>query len=241
MSGLRWCHVLAPVAVLVGMSAALAQAPAPLKPWPDQQPQQQQQQQQSQQQPLQQQPQQQPLRAWPGSGPQQASAPPPGGPMGPVFAPPQMGAPTGMRPGPPQGGGGANPCVVEFTRLRGEVEKKGSVAKAVSDRKGTRDEMCSAVSGIHAAQVTWVKYAKDNSSQCGIPPDILKQLRMGQDNLAKLRKNICSGGGATAAAPAAPSLSEALGTAGLPPSTGSSDAPKKRGGVLDSMTGTPIR
>jgi hypothetical protein len=151
-----------------------------------------------------------------------------------------MGAPTGMRPAAPQGGGAANPCVAEFTRLRGEVEKKGAVAKTVSDRKGTREEMCSAVSGIHTAQVKWVKYAKDHSSQCGMPPDILKQLRLGQDNLAKLRKNICSGGGATAAAPAAPSLSEALGTAGLPPSS-SSDAPKKRGGVLDSMTGTPIR
>lgn len=219
MDGLRWCQVLAPVALLLGASTALAQAP--LKAWPDQQPQQ-----------------QQPQQAWPGSTPQPASAPP-GGPMGPVVAPPHMGAPMGMRPpppqgGPPQGAAANNPCLTEFSRLRGEVEKKGTVAKAVSDRKGTREEMCSAVGGIHSAQVIWVKYAKDHAPQCGIPPDILKQLRMGQDNLAKLRKNICSGGPASAGgAPPAPSLSEALGTAGQPTSATASDAPKKRGGVLE--------
>ena len=222
MSGLRWCHGLAPIAVLVGASAALAQAP--LKAWPDQQPPQQQQQQQQ--------------RTWPSDAPQPASAPPAMGPMSPAapqgaFGPPQQGA-----------GPGANPCLVEFGRLRGEVEKKGQVAKAVNDRKGTRDEMCAAVGGIHSAQSKWLKWTQDHSAQCGMPPDVVKQLRLGVDNLAKLKKNICSGGGGPqGAALAPPSLSEALGTAGLPPSSSASntDAPKKRGGVLDNMTGTPIR
>jgi hypothetical protein len=222
MSGLRWCVGLAPIAALVGVSAALAQTP--LKPWPDQQPQQ---------------PQQQ--RAWPGSAPQQASAPPPMAPMTPV---PQgrFGPPVGMQQ--QQVAPSANPCLVEFNRLRGEVEKKGQVAKAVNDRKGTREEMCSAISGIHGAQSKWWKYAHDHATQCGMPADIIKQLRQGVDNLAKLKKNVCSAGGATAGAPPTPSLSEALGTAGLPPSSSSASntgAPRKRGGVLDNMTGTPIR
>jgi hypothetical protein len=138
-----------------------------------------------------------------------------------------------------------NPCVVEFGKMRGDVEKKGLVAKAVNDRKGTREEMCSAVSGIHQAQSNWVKWTVAHTSQCGIPPDIIKTLRLGQDNLNKMRKQICSGGGAPGGAAGgalpAPSLSEALGTAGLPPSAASDNAPKKRGGVLDNMTGTPIR
>jgi hypothetical protein len=221
MSGPRWCQVLAPAVVLIGMSAAVAQAP--LKPWPDQAPQQ-----------------QQPQRGWPGEGAQQAAAPPaaaPMGPMAPMGAPPQMMGPMGARP---QGAPADNPCLKEFLRLRSEVEKKGAVAKAVNDRKGSREEMCAAISGIHVAQVVWVKYAAGEGSKCGIPPDIVKQLRGGQDHLAKLRKNVCAAGPATAGAPAAPSLSEALGTAQLPPSSGS-EGPRKRGGVLDTMTGTPIR
>src|SRR5262245_19834250 len=104
--------------------------------------------------------------------------------------------------------------------------------------------MCSAISGIHTAQVKWTKYTQDNASRCGIPPEAVKQLRQGQDNLAKLRKSVCSGGAPTAAAAGPPRLSDALGTAGLPASTttgGNTDEPKKRGGVLDNMTGTPIR
>jgi hypothetical protein len=223
MTGPRWCQVLAPAVVLLGMSAAVAQAP--LKPWPDQASQQ-----------------QQPQRAWPGGeGAQQAAAPPAAAPMAPIAAPPQMMGPMGPMGAPRQQGAPAeNPCLKEFIRLRGEVEKKGALAKAVNDRKGSREEMCAAISGIHAAQVTWVKYAAGEGSKCGIPPDIVKQLRGGQDHLGKLRKNVCAAGPATAGAPAAPSLSEALGTAQLPPSTGTEGA-RKRGGVLDTMTGTPIR
>jgi hypothetical protein len=203
----------------------MAQAQTPLKPWPDQQPQHPQQQQ----------------RAWPGDAPQQTSAP--AGPLGPVAAPPMMGMPQQMQQPRQAEPSSDNPCVVEFTKMRGEVEKKGHVAKAVNDRKGTREEMCSAIAGIHQAQVNWVKWTVAHSKQCGIPPDIIKQLRLGQDNLNKMRKGVCSGGpaGGASAAMATPSLSEALGTAGLPPTAANDNAPRKRGGVLDNLTGTPIR
>jgi hypothetical protein len=200
-------------------------AQTPLKAWPDQQ-----------SQPPQQQ------HAWPGGAPQQTSAP--GGALGPVAAPPMMGMPQQTPAQRPQGDPNDNPCVVEFSKMRGEVEKKGQVAKTVSERKGSREEMCSAVSGIHQAQANWVKWTVAHSSQCGIPPDIIKQLRLGADNLNKMRKGICSGGGppgGAAAVMAPPSLSEALGTAGLPPTAANDNAPKKRGGVLDNLTGTPIR
>jgi len=222
MRGLKWCQVLVLATGLGPAAAALAQTP--LKAWPDQQPQQPQQQQ-----------------AWPGNAPQQTSAP--GGALAPVTAPPMMGMPQQMPAQRPQQADSNNPCVVEFTKMRGEVEKKGLVAKGVNDHKGTREEMCSAISGIHQAQANWVKWTVAHTKECSIPPDIVKQLRLGQDNLNKMRKGVCSGGGAPggAAAMPAPSLSEALGTAGLPPSAASDNTPKKRGGVLDNMTGTPIR
>ena len=57
-------------------------------------------------------------------------------PPGPGFGgPPPPGAQGG-------GGGGVPPCILEFTRLREDVEKKGKAAKAASEHKATREEMC---------------------------------------------------------------------------------------------------
>ena len=94
------------------------------------------------------------------------------------------------------------------------------------------------MTNLHAAQVKWVKYTELNAKKCAIPPDIITQLKLGQANLAKMRTNVCDGG-AAAGGPAAPSLSEALGTARLP--IPEPDAPKKRGGTLDTLTGEAIR
>ena len=147
------------------------------------------------------------------------------------------------------GGGGmrapnaaAQACANEFTRLRGDVDKHGKAAKAVSERKGSREELCKAVTTLFGSESKWVKYAKDNASVCGIPPDVIKQLNTGHDGLGKMRTQICNvalnGGGGQQAAPRPPSLSEALGSPRLPSQENST---VKRGGTLDTLTGNPIR
>jgi hypothetical protein len=222
MTGLTgWIRGLVAVAVLtLPATGALAQ----LKAWPDQQPQ------------------QQPQQAWPGDNRPAASG----------AAQPMAAAPPPMNAAPPPGMGGGgfgggmsgppreNPCMGEFTKLRGEVERAGKVAKSVNDRKGTREEFCKAITGLHNAQSKWVKYAGDNAKNCGIPPDVIGQLKAGAANLGKMKTNICNGGGGPGGGgpAAAPSLSEALGTARLP---SNDDAPKRRGGVLDTLTGEQIR
>ena len=128
--------------------------------------------------------------------------------------------------------------MTEFSKLRGEVEKAGKVAKAINERKGSREEFCKAITGVHSAQAKWTKYTQDHAKQCGIPGEVITQLKAGQANLAKVRTNVCSGGGAAGGAPAAPSLSEALGTSRMPVTD---EAPRKRGGSLDTLTGQSIR
>ena len=135
----------------------------------------------------------------------------------------------------------AQACANEFTRLRGDVDKYGKAAKAVSERKGSREELCKAVTTLFGVESKWVKYAKDNASVCGIPPDIIKQLGQGHDGLGKMRTQICNvaqNGGGPAAAPRPPSLSEALGSPRLP---SQDNTTVKRGGTLDTLTGNPIR
>jgi len=229
---MRWYRALPPAAVVLAASIGAAGAQTPLKAWPTDAPQ----------------PQTQ-LQPWPGGPPQpqqpqawpdsrQASAPA-------GVAPASVGPPAGpsaMGFGPPAQQPGENPCMAEFTRLRGEVEAKGRVAKAVSQRKGSREDLCSAVGAIAAAQTRWVKFAVGRASSCGIPPDVIKQLKEGENHLFQLRKAICSGAPPPGAGPPpAPSLAEALSSTPYQSSASDSTAPKKRGGVLDTLTGTPIR
>jgi hypothetical protein len=223
----RALHLSVGVAALFG--ALVGAAAAQTLPWPDEQPQK---------------PQQQ---AWPGDshGPASSTptAVPAAAPPAPMMAPPpQMGGPARMGGAPPggmapPGGGGQNECAAEFTRLRGEVEKRGQAAKAISERKGSREELCKAVTNVFHAETTWVNYSRNHAARCGIPPEFIKQLNAGHNNLAKTRQTICATG-ATAGAPPAPSLSEALGTAQRSPLPATTT---RRGGTMDTLTGNPIR
>ncbi|MGZ5853541.1 MAG: hypothetical protein ACXWKC_06650 [Xanthobacteraceae bacterium] len=212
------------LALVAALALTVTGAAAQLKPWPDQQPQ----------------PPQSQTRAWPGESqaspaPQAAAVQPP--PMTAAPPPPMMGG--GFGAPPPSSAQGNNPCIAEFTNMRGDVEKAGKVAKAVNDKHGSREEFCKAFTNLHAAQAKWVNYAQKNAKNCGIPPDIIKQLKLGETNLNKMRTNVCNGGG-TAGPAAAPSLAEALGTATLP-ARDSNEVAKKRGGTLDTLTGESIR
>lgn len=185
--------------------------------------------------------------AWPGEMPSQPAARPQIAPA--AASPPPMMSPMGPPPSmsPPGGGMGMAPppndkqqnCVVEFNRLRGDLDKKGAVAKGISNNKGSREDLCKAVTVMFAAETKWYNYAKSNASVCGIPGDIIKQMGGGHSQVAKMKTAICNGGAtAGAGAPRAPSLSEALGTSSLPTQDNTT---VRRGGTLDTLTGNPIR
>jgi hypothetical protein len=220
-----WGRIL-PVGIVLWASAAAAQAP-----WPAQQPQQQQQAPWPGQQP-------QGQAAWP-SSPTQASqqgggsAPWPGQQS--AAPPPMMGSP-GMSP-MGGGGGGAPPCFIEFTKLRTEVEKRGAAAKAANERHAQREEFCKVITALAGAAEKWAKFTEKEAKGCGIPGDAVTQIKGESEHLGKIKTQVCSAG--PAAGP--PSLSEALGTDRMPIDDGSNKATAKRGGVLDSMTGQPIR
>src|SRR5262245_12375384 len=253
-----WGRVL-PVMVVVWAGGAAAQAP-----WPAQQPQQQQQAPWPGQQPPQQQqapwPGQQPpaqrQAPWPAQPPQgQAAAPAPSQAAAPVqpqaawpsqradaapVAPPMMGVP-GMSPmgggmGAPPGAQQMPPCFKEFSKLRDDTEKAGAAAHAANARHVPPEELCKLVTALSNAATKWAKFTVAKASNCGIPPDAVKQISAQGENLVKVKTNVCNAG----AASAPPSLSEALGTDKLPLDQGEKTT-VKRGGVLDSLTGTPIR
>ena len=147
-------------------------------------------------------------------------------PMGmPMGVPGPMGAPSG---GPP-------PCAIEFGKLREEVQKRGAAAKAAGDRKATREEMCKLVQNFSAAEGKWLKFTEAGVTSCGIPPEVVTQLKQVHARTEQAQKNICSAGPA-AAAQAAPSLSDALGTNRV-----QLDTKKNGGNYLDTLTGNAIQ
>src|SRR5579872_5142216 len=122
---------------------------------------------------------------WPGGGgaapaPMPGTVAPPG--MGPMGAP-SMGA-------PPQGG--MPPCMGEFTKLREEVQKRAMAAKAASERKVAREEMCKHITEYSSAELKWVKFTEANVSTCGIPQQVAQQLKQVHVHTEQTRQKVCA-------------------------------------------------
>jgi hypothetical protein len=170
---------------------------------------------------------------WPGNAPtaapqsQAAVTPAPTSPAPmtsptPMMGSPMMGAPPGGMGGGGMGGGGmggggmggggsAPPCVGEFSKMREDVQKKGIAAKQASEKHVTREELCKLITVYSAAEGQWLKFTEKGVSACGIPAEIVNQLKQVHGRTEMAREKICAAGPANAAA-AGPSLSEALGT-----------------------------
>ena len=134
-------------------------------------------------------------------------------------------------------GGGAEPaCMPEFIKLREDFEKKGRAAKAVMEHKPSREDACKQIMTVYAAEAKWVKFTEANAASCGIPPEVPQQLKVRHGHTDQARKALCAPG--PAAAPVAPSLSDALGTARLPmPETTKSGG----GSTLDTLNGNILQ
>jgi len=171
---------------------------------------------------------------WPGSPPQAATAPWPGArapsaspaPASVGAVPPPMASPLG-------GGGGTPACVEEFAKLRDEVQKRGLAAKTASQRKASREEMCKHITAYSVAELKWVKYTEANVTSCGIPTEVVQQLKQVHSNTEQTKGRICAAG--PTAGP--PSLHDALGTSRLP----TPETTKLGSGTLDTLTGNAIQ
>ena len=133
------------------------------------------------------------------------------------------------------GGGGMPPCMAEFTKLREEVQKRGLAARAAGDRKATREEMCKHITAYNSAELKWVKFSESNVTSCGIPVQVVQQLKEVHGHTEQTREKICAAG--PGGGPAAPSLSDALGTTKLP----TPETTRTGSGTLDTLTGNAIQ
>jgi hypothetical protein len=193
---------------------------------------------------------------WPTDPPRAGGAAPggavaPAAPAAPMAMPMTRPAPMAMpMPGgaapmgggfgaPPAFGGAEPPCMPEFLKLRADVEQKGRATKALSDRKPSREEACKQLTLYSAAEGKWAKFTEANVASCGIPREVAQQLKTMHERTDQMRKAVCATGPAAAGpGPAAPSLSDALGTARLP----MPESTKSGGGsTFDTLSGNILQ
>ena len=127
------------------------------------------------------------------------------------------------------------PCMADFAKLRNDAEVKGRAIQAASQRHAQPKEACRLFTAFQAAEAKMLKYATDNQVWCGIPPQIIQQIKASHTHTIEIRTKICKIAEAPPR-PAGPSLSDAL-TAPVPDA---SNINSGRGGTFDTLTGSPV-
>lgn len=128
------------------------------------------------------------------------------------------------------------PCVKEFGKLRDDAQKKAGAIQAASKRKASPQEACGLFNSFSAAELKMIKYATTNAVTCGIPSQIIENLKKGHERTSEIRTKVCQAAAAGPARPSAPSLSDALGSSAIPDANNI----KTGRGTFDTLTGTPL-
>jgi hypothetical protein len=126
-----------------------------------------------------------------------------------------------------------------FMPLREEAEKRGKLIKVASDRHAPPDEACKLITGFSVAETKMLKYVETHMTQCGIPPQVLDQLKNGHKNSEGMQQKICAVAQQVAQqpkGPAGPSLSEVLGSSTALPEANNT----KKGSTFDTLNGNVL-
>src|SRR5262245_32023370 len=123
---------------------------------------------------------------------------------------PGMPGSPGMSPGMPGAGFGAPQeppaACKQLLTYRDETAKHGQALHAAGQKKVPAEELCKLFKAFLASEGKMVKGLEDNSETCGVPPEVLKQVKVSHGKAADVAKQVCDA--ATAGPrPAAPGLS----------------------------------
>lgn len=180
----------------------------------------------------------------PGQGqPQNSPFPPVGGegggtritvaPSGGGFS--QGSAPGGFGGGPPPQMSEAQKICTTFPAIREDVEKSAGMIKSAGARKASREEVCPLFKTFAAKEAKLVSFLQTNQKLCGVPPNIISQMKTNHARTLTMRDNVCSSG---PSGPAGPTLSDALGG----PIIADDQSSKESGrGTFDTLTGNALQ
>jgi hypothetical protein len=128
-------------------------------------------------------------------------------------------------------------CMQEFGKLREAAEKRALAIRSASERKAPAKEACGLFNAFSDAEVKMIKYATENTARCGIPPEIVKNMRAGHAKATEIRTKVCQAAAAGPGPAPGPTLSDALSA----PVPDASNIKTGRGtGTYDTLSGTPL-
>jgi hypothetical protein len=128
-------------------------------------------------------------------------------------------------------------CMRGFLPLRQEAEKRGKLIKAASERHAPADEACKLIENFGQSEIKMIKYVETHAAKCGIPPQILDQLKNGHKNTESMQQKVCAVAQQQQRGPTGPSLSEVLGSATAIPSA---SPVRHAGNVFDTLQGNVL-
>ncbi len=176
-----------------------------------------------------------------GSPPPQQAGPDPFG-----SAPPRQSAPDPFA-GAPGGLGGIGgfgappqqqvpPCMAEFSKLRDEAAKKAQAIQHASQKKEKipPKEACHLFNVFAGAEEKMLKYMVSQKTSCGIPDEVIKQVRSDHARTNDIRTKVCQVAEAPPRPPG-PTLSDTL-TSPVPDSRNI----RSGSGTFDTLTGNPL-
>jgi hypothetical protein len=154
-----------------------------------------------------------------------------GGPAQGSFSGP---APGGFG-GPPQAGPSEEQKVcLTFPSIRDDVEKGAAGIRSAGERKAAREEVCPLFKSFAVKEAKLVKFLETNQKLCGVPPNVITQVKQNHAKTIQIRNTVCS---AAPAAAAGPSLSDALGG----PIIADDTSTRSGRGVFDTLTGNALQ
>ena len=115
------------------------------------------------------------------------------------------------------------------------MEKSGGLIKAASARKASREEVCPLFKNFVAKEAKMLTFLETHQKLCGVPPQIITQIKTGHAKTMKIRDVVCS---AAPVGAAAPTLSDALGGPIIADDT-SAKLPGR--GTFDTLTGNALQ
>ena len=123
-----------------------------------------------------------------------------------------------------------------FPALREDVEKGAAGIKAASARKASREEVCPMFKSFALKEAKMLTFLETNQKLCGVPPNIITQMKTNHAATIRIRNTVCSA--APAGPGSVPTLSDALGGPII-----ADDQPAKLPGrgTFDTLTGNALQ
>jgi hypothetical protein len=142
----------------------------------------------------------------------------------------------GFGGGAPRGPSEAQKVCLSFPAIREDVEKGATQIKAAGTRKASREEVCPLFKSFAAKEAKMVAFLTSNQKLCGVPPNVINQVKANHANTIRIRDNVCSS--APMAGSGAPTLSDALGG---PIIADDQTAKLPNRGTFDTLTGNALQ